>query len=173
MASDSELIDRLREFLRNSDLNTTTNAIVRRRLEEDFGIDLSDKKAFIREQVDLFLQNELQNAEEENEEGGDDDEDDNQAEKIKSEETDDSESVEVVMDDEDKDERNEEEEDEADEEEPSDGKPAGKRRSVILIIVYANLCELIALLCTSAYFVRFVESAMHMHIRMHWQLTVE
>ncbi|WJX60805.1 hypothetical protein P8452_45966 [Trifolium repens] len=56
MVSESELIGRLREFLRNSDLDTTTTSIVRRQLESDFGIDLSDRKAFIREQVDLFLQ---------------------------------------------------------------------------------------------------------------------
>lgn len=78
MVADSELIERLREFLRNSDLNTTTTAIVRRKLEDDFGVDLSDKKAFIREQVDLFLQSEFEKAEqeqepeEENEAGGDD-----------------------------------------------------------------------------------------------------
>ncbi|TVU44860.1 hypothetical protein EJB05_04321, partial [Eragrostis curvula] len=55
MVSDSELVERLREVLRSSDLNTTTTAALRRHLEEDFGTDLSDKKAFIREQVDLFL----------------------------------------------------------------------------------------------------------------------
>ncbi|XP_058069294.1 upstream activation factor subunit spp27 isoform X2 [Magnolia sinica] len=65
MISDSELADRLREVLRNSDLNTTTTAIVRRRLEEHFGVDLSEKKAFIREQVDLFLQSQLENVKEE------------------------------------------------------------------------------------------------------------
>ncbi|KAK7309231.1 hypothetical protein RJT34_05791 [Clitoria ternatea] len=58
MVSESELIGRLREFLRSSDLTTTTTATVRRQLENDFGIDLSDRKAFIREQVDLFLQTE-------------------------------------------------------------------------------------------------------------------
>ncbi|GMN29947.1 hypothetical protein TIFTF001_002621 [Ficus carica] len=59
MATDSELIERLREFLRSLDLTTTTTtAIVRRKLEEDFGVGLSEKKAFIREQVDLFLQSE-------------------------------------------------------------------------------------------------------------------
>ncbi|KAL2348420.1 hypothetical protein Fmac_002420 [Flemingia macrophylla] len=58
MVSESELIARLREFLRSSDLNTTTTATVRRQLEHDFGIDLSDRKSFIREQVDLFLQTE-------------------------------------------------------------------------------------------------------------------
>ncbi|KAJ6413057.1 hypothetical protein OIU84_005962 [Salix udensis] len=61
MVSDSELIERLKEFLRNADLDKTTTGTVRRMLEEDFAIDLSDKKAFIREQVDLFLQNELDN----------------------------------------------------------------------------------------------------------------
>ncbi|KAL5999141.1 hypothetical protein ACLOJK_041843 [Asimina triloba] len=68
MISDSELVERLREFLKSSDLNTTTTAIVRRRLEEDFGVDLSEKKAFIREQVDLFLQSQLENVKEEEEE---------------------------------------------------------------------------------------------------------
>ncbi|CAI0429727.1 unnamed protein product, partial [Linum tenue] len=60
MVSDSELIGRLREFLKNSDLETTTNTIVCRKLEEDFGVNLSDKKGFIREQVDLFLQSQFE-----------------------------------------------------------------------------------------------------------------
>ncbi|TKV91199.1 hypothetical protein SEVIR_9G078600v4 [Setaria viridis] len=55
MVSDSELVERLQEVLRSSDLNTTTTAALRRRLEEEFGTDLSHKKAFIREQVDLYL----------------------------------------------------------------------------------------------------------------------
>ncbi|KAL2528433.1 SWIB complex BAF60b domain-containing protein [Forsythia ovata] len=62
MVSDSDIITRLGEFLSESDLNTTTTATVRRRLEEDFGLDLSDRKAFIREQVDLYLQSQLENA---------------------------------------------------------------------------------------------------------------
>ncbi|KAK3023976.1 hypothetical protein RJ639_042866 [Escallonia herrerae] len=68
MTSDSELVGRLREFLSTSDLNTTTTAIVRRRLEEEFQIDLSDKKAFIREQVDLYLESQLDKAAVEEEE---------------------------------------------------------------------------------------------------------
>ncbi|KAI4985044.1 hypothetical protein ZWY2020_017674 [Hordeum vulgare] len=55
MVSDSELVERLREVLRDSDLTTTTTGALRRRLEEDFGVDLSDKKTFVREQVDLLL----------------------------------------------------------------------------------------------------------------------
>ncbi|KAJ0040045.1 hypothetical protein Pint_28115 [Pistacia integerrima] len=86
MVSDLELIERLQEFLRNSDLNTTTTGIVRRQLEEDFGVDLSDRKVFIREQVDLFLQSQFENAQDdcENEEEHDDEEDDQTA-KVKSE----------------------------------------------------------------------------------------
>ncbi|CAJ1929763.1 unnamed protein product [Sphenostylis stenocarpa] len=71
MVSESELIGRLREFLRSSDLNTTTTATVRRQLEVDFGIDLSQRKAFIREQVDLFLQTE-HNQEQQKEDQNDD-----------------------------------------------------------------------------------------------------
>ncbi|KAJ9564036.1 hypothetical protein OSB04_000002 [Centaurea solstitialis] len=67
MVSDSELVGRLREFLTTSDLNTTTTATVRRQLEQDFGIDLKNKKAFIREQIDLYLEAQQQN-EEDNEE---------------------------------------------------------------------------------------------------------
>ncbi|GLT66214.1 hypothetical protein SLA2020_385930 [Shorea laevis] len=87
MVSDSELIARLREFLRESDLNTTTTAIVRRKLEEDFGVDLSDKKKFIREQVDLYLQTQVENAEEEEQEEDEEEEDGDQMEKVKSEES--------------------------------------------------------------------------------------
>lgn len=71
MISDSELIERLHDVLSTSDLTTTTTAILRRRLEEDLGIDLSDRKAFIREQVDVYMQNQFENAAE-NEEGIDD-----------------------------------------------------------------------------------------------------
>lgn len=93
MVLESELIARIREFLNESDLNTTTTAIVRRRLEEDFGIDLSEKKKFIREQVDIYLQSQVENAEEQEQEAEDENnEDGDQAEKIKSEETDGSDS---------------------------------------------------------------------------------
>ncbi|MCD7450867.1 hypothetical protein HAX54_008841 [Datura stramonium] len=55
MVSDSVLVDRLREILRVSDLETATAGTVRRRLEEELGVDLLDRKAFIRDQIDLFL----------------------------------------------------------------------------------------------------------------------
>ncbi|KAJ1701651.1 hypothetical protein LUZ63_001430 [Rhynchospora breviuscula] len=59
MATDEELSEKLKEFLRSSDLSTTTTGAVRRHLEAEFGTDLSHKKGFIREQVDLFLRTEL------------------------------------------------------------------------------------------------------------------
>lgn len=71
MVSDEELTESLREFLRGADLEITTTAIVRRKLEEDFGIDLSDRKHFIRDQVNLFLQSQVEKPpEEEDEEDG-------------------------------------------------------------------------------------------------------
>ena len=59
MVSDAELVSRLRDILRNSDLDTTTPSSIRRQLEEDFGVDLLDRKAFIREQIDIFLESHL------------------------------------------------------------------------------------------------------------------
>ncbi|KAJ6896489.1 upstream activation factor subunit UAF30-like isoform X2 [Populus alba x Populus x berolinensis] len=56
MVSDSDLVARLREILRSSDLDTATAGSIRRQLEEDFGVDLSEKKKFIREQIDTFLE---------------------------------------------------------------------------------------------------------------------
>ncbi|XP_028764153.1 upstream activation factor subunit spp27-like isoform X1 [Neltuma alba] len=90
MVSESELIGRLREFLRCSDLNTTTTATVRRQLEKDFGIDLSDRKAFIREQVDLFLQSEREQPEEPEEPEDEEDQKDGPQPEHESEEREDS-----------------------------------------------------------------------------------
>ncbi|CAK9185432.1 unnamed protein product [Ilex paraguariensis] len=118
MVSEEELIGRLREFLSTSDLNTTTTAIVRRKLEQDFGIDLSDKKPFIREQVDLYLQSHLENADEDDE-GHSNEEYDGESAKIKSEESDGGENES----------EEEEEEVEKESEEASHGKRTTKRGS--------------------------------------------
>ncbi|KAH7517935.1 hypothetical protein FEM48_Zijuj09G0117000 [Ziziphus jujuba var. spinosa] len=56
MVSDSDLVTRLQDILRNSDLDTATPGSIRRQLQEYFGVDLSDRKAFIREQIDIFLE---------------------------------------------------------------------------------------------------------------------
>ncbi|XVF01199.1 hypothetical protein REPUB_Repub04eG0067800 [Reevesia pubescens] len=66
MVSDSDLVVRLREILRDSDLDTATAGSLRRQLEEDFSVDLSDRKSFVRDQIDVFL--ETLNQEHENEE---------------------------------------------------------------------------------------------------------
>ncbi|RXH99784.1 hypothetical protein DVH24_021586 [Malus domestica] len=73
MVSDSELLTRLREILRSSDLDTATAGSVRRKLEADFGVDLSDRKKFIRDQIDIYLETQTkpqgEEAEEEDEVG--------------------------------------------------------------------------------------------------------
>ncbi|GAB2303464.1 hypothetical protein Dimus_037454 [Dionaea muscipula] len=56
MVSDSELVNRLHEIIRLSDLNTTTPGSVRRQLQTDFGVDLTDRKRFISQQIDEFIQ---------------------------------------------------------------------------------------------------------------------
>ncbi|KAI3803682.1 hypothetical protein L1987_31842 [Smallanthus sonchifolius] len=56
MLTDSDLLQRLHDVLRTSDLDTATAATVRRRLEQELGIDLSDRKPYIRQQIDLYLQ---------------------------------------------------------------------------------------------------------------------
>ncbi|XP_024021294.1 DNA ligase 1 isoform X2 [Morus notabilis] len=65
MVPDKKLAERLRDILRSSDLDTTTPGSVRRQLEADFGVDLSDRKAFIGEQIDLFLASHMANPQEE------------------------------------------------------------------------------------------------------------
>ena len=56
MVSDSELVDRIREILRTSDLNVTTPGTVRRQLQVEFGVDLSDRKKFITQKIDEILE---------------------------------------------------------------------------------------------------------------------
>lgn len=123
MVSDSDLITRLHEFLSASDLNTTTTAIVRRRLEEDFGLDLSDRKAFIREQVDLYVQSQVENAVE-NEENSKEDSDGGDGDAAEEEE-------EV------------EEEEEEEEEESTTGKTASKKGSIFVYTYkFLSVCAL-------------------------------
>ncbi|KAE9448519.1 hypothetical protein C3L33_19579, partial [Rhododendron williamsianum] len=54
-APDSDLSDRLRQLLRTCDLRTTTATALSRALEAEFGVDLSDRRAFIRRRIELFL----------------------------------------------------------------------------------------------------------------------
>lgn len=55
MISDADIVSRLHEILKSSDLDTATAGGVRRQLEDEFGVDLSDRKAFIRDHIDAFL----------------------------------------------------------------------------------------------------------------------
>ncbi|KAG9440727.1 hypothetical protein H6P81_020892 [Aristolochia fimbriata] len=121
MVSDTELIERLREFLRNSDLNTTTTAIVRRKLEEDFGVDLTEKKAFIRQQVDLFLQSQQENEKEEEEE----EEEEEVEEEGEEEDDDEAKNGKAEADDTDSD---DDEVDEEEEQEEEGGRRAKRKR---------------------------------------------
>lgn len=55
MVSGSDLVKRLREILGRSDLDTATAASVRRQLQEEFKVDLPDRKSFMRDQIDICL----------------------------------------------------------------------------------------------------------------------
>ncbi|CAM6008698.1 unnamed protein product [Sphagnum balticum] len=68
MVSDADIVRRLTSVLKTADLATTTTAAIRQHLEHELGVDLSDKKAFIRQQVDLYLQQQVQEDEEKEEE---------------------------------------------------------------------------------------------------------
>lgn len=68
MISDADIVSRLQEILKSSDLDTATSGSVRRQLEGEFGADLSDRKAFIRGQIDIFLNTQLAKPQEEEQE---------------------------------------------------------------------------------------------------------
>ena len=67
MVSESDLLTRLREILSSSDLETATAGSVRRELEKHFGVDLSDRKAFVRDQIDIYLESKVANPQDEEE----------------------------------------------------------------------------------------------------------
>ena len=60
MVSEQEIAERLKEILQTADLTTTTTSSIRGKLEEELGIDLMSKKAFVRQQVDLYLSQQQQ-----------------------------------------------------------------------------------------------------------------
>lgn len=67
MVSDEDLTEKISELLDKADLTTTTTSLIRKQLEQEFGIDLSDRKSFVREKVDLYLHGHHQNQNEEGE----------------------------------------------------------------------------------------------------------
>ena len=122
MVSDSDLVNRLREILRSSDLDTATAGSIRRQLEKDFGVDLSDRKTFVRDQIDIFLETlppkqEQEEEEEEEEEVGEE-----------------SENVKEESDVVEEEEEGEEEEEEEEEEEVSEAKGRKKGGWVFSLI---------------------------------------
>lgn len=56
MASDQQIVLRLRAMLKDVDLDTTTERMLREKLEEEFGADLADKKALIKEEVKQYIE---------------------------------------------------------------------------------------------------------------------
>jgi upstream activation factor subunit UAF30 len=80
MVSDADIVRRLTSVLKTADLATTTTAAIRQHLENELGVDLSDKKAFIRQQVDLYLQQQVQEDKEKEEEAQGEEEEEEQQE---------------------------------------------------------------------------------------------
>lgn len=123
MVSDEKIVERIGELLANADLTTTTTSAIRRQLEQDLHIDLSDRKAFVRQQVDLYLQSHPQNQQEEEDAARDEPaHDDGAEEALKAED-------EAVQEDgnEDVEEEDGEEEDEDEEEEEKKPEQDSKR----------------------------------------------
>ncbi|GJP55821.1 hypothetical protein CLOM_g14849 [Closterium sp. NIES-68] len=55
MVSDAEIVRRLREILNEADLDVTTEKSIRMQLEREYNIDLSERKKFIRQEVQTYL----------------------------------------------------------------------------------------------------------------------
>lgn len=55
MVSEAEIVRHLISVLEKADFNTTTTTAIRKQLEIELGVDLSEKKTLIRQQVDLYL----------------------------------------------------------------------------------------------------------------------
>ncbi|XP_075674265.1 uncharacterized protein LOC142643493 [Castanea sativa] len=118
MVSDLDLVNRLREILRSSDLDTATAGGIRRQLEKDFGVDLSDRKTFVRDQIDIFLETLPPKQEQEEEEEEEEEEED--AEEVGGESENVKEENDVV----------EEEEEEEEEESEAKGRKKGGSNKV-------------------------------------------
>lgn len=117
MVSDQQIVERIGELLANADLTTTTTSAIRRQLEQDLHIDLSDRKAFVRQQVDLYLQSHPQNQQEEENAARDEPAHDDGAEEALKAEDD------AVQEDENEDVEEEDGEEEDEDEEEEEKKP--------------------------------------------------
>lgn len=57
MVSDQAIVKRLHQLLAVSDLNVTTEKHIRLQLEAEFDLDLSERKKFLREEIQNYLNN--------------------------------------------------------------------------------------------------------------------
>lgn len=55
MVEDEKIVARLQELLGEVNMTQTSERMLREKLEEEFGVDLSDKKALVRSEVDKYL----------------------------------------------------------------------------------------------------------------------
>lgn len=55
--ANADLVNRLQEILRKPEFSTAAAETVRKQLEKDFGVDLSDQKVFLNSQIDIYRQN--------------------------------------------------------------------------------------------------------------------
>ncbi|CAN6472010.1 unnamed protein product [Victoria cruziana] len=56
MVTDEQILSGLETLLSHADLSVTTSGDIRQQLEHKFGVDLSHRRAFIREHIDLIVQ---------------------------------------------------------------------------------------------------------------------
>jgi hypothetical protein len=67
--ADEDLIVALREILKSADIKTTTPKMIRSKLSEKFGgVDLESKKEFLREQMQIYLDEQDENNQDESQE---------------------------------------------------------------------------------------------------------
>lgn len=83
-----EIVEKIREILKTADLDTTTPAIVRKKLEDHFGISLSGRtqKNFVRNQIRFIIEEQEANKkadEEVVEEDDEEEEEGNEEETVK------------------------------------------------------------------------------------------
>ncbi|GLC41854.1 hypothetical protein PLESTM_001258300 [Pleodorina starrii] len=65
--TDEQIIERLRVLLGESDLQTTTEKMLRKKLEEEFKLDMAEKKAIIRKEIEKYLEEQAANGQDEDE----------------------------------------------------------------------------------------------------------
>lgn len=85
MPDDAVITGRIRELLKEVDLATTSEKMLRKRLQEEFKVDLSSKKALLRAEIQAYLEEQEKNnpQEEEEDEASEEEEEDDGSNKRK------------------------------------------------------------------------------------------